>query len=70
MVGSSKDLVIEGENGYIFPEHDIEKLSHYLTIAANDINWLRNAGEKSKQMIQHYSYDTIITNIIKHITYN
>lgn len=54
-VGAAPDLVHDGENGFIVPVKDIERLAARIRQLVTDQN-LRNAmGDKSREIIQHFS---------------
>ena len=65
VVGCGKDLVKSGENGYIFPSGDIEKLAECLKELASDSKKRKLFGKKSFGIIQNYSYNEDIEGILK-----
>lgn len=65
LVGCASDLLKEGENGYVFPVGEVDKLSFYLEDLIKDKEKRRMFGEKSFQIIQHYSYKKDIEGILK-----
>jgi glycosyltransferase involved in cell wall biosynthesis len=64
MVGSAYDLV-DG-NGFMYPSSDIQKLSehiyHITSLAPNEFLKMKN---RSKELIEQYSYDNILSAIKK-----
>jgi len=62
--GCSFDLVKYGENGFIYNEGDIKTLSSYLDITLNNDVFRKKAGELSSIIIQDFSIDKIVENII------
>jgi glycosyltransferase involved in cell wall biosynthesis len=64
--GSSFDLVKNGINGFTFKEGDIaelsDKISQCLSFSLDDIN---NLKECNRNILNKYSYETIINNIKK-----
>jgi glycosyltransferase involved in cell wall biosynthesis len=56
LVGSAKDLVRHGENGYIFKAHDCLALANYLTELIGDAEKRRLFGKKSQERIRSYSF--------------
>jgi len=64
LVGSAKDLVQTGENGYTFPCGDILKLSECLKSLIADPAKRKNFGKKSLQIVEKYSYKKEIEGIL------
>lgn len=69
MVGCAKDLVKHGRNGYIYPMGDVEKLVSYLEILINDEDKRRKFGEESFKMVQGYSYQKDMEELVKALEY-
>ncbi len=65
LVGCGTDLVKNGENGYIYPVGNIEKLSGYLNELVNNLEKRKKFGEQSFKIIQNYSYEKDIEGILK-----
>ena len=65
-VGCSLDLVQES-NGFIFPVGDIQKLAGSIQYLINHPGERKKMGEKSGEIIQDFSYHTIIKNILNSI---
>lgn len=65
MVGCGADLVKNGENGYIFPLGDIEKLSEHLEELVNNSKKRKSFGEKSSEIINNYTHEKDIEGILK-----
>lgn len=65
LVGCGSDLVKNGENGYIFPLGNVEKLSECLKELINDNKKRKLFGKKSFEIIQNYSYEKDIKNIFQ-----
>jgi glycosyltransferase involved in cell wall biosynthesis len=63
LTGSSTDLLHEGENGYVFPVGNVGQLAALLKRAAGDKEWLNSAGRKSREIVENYSYNTVIKNL-------
>lgn len=55
-VGCARDLVVPYENGLIFPAGDVHALAQCLRDALSDRSRLRGWGERSREMIEEYSY--------------
>lgn len=70
LVGCGSDLVKNGENGYIFPFGDIEKLSKCFEELVNNSKKGKLFGEKSFEIIQDYSYLKDIAGILTALDYN
>ena len=67
IVGCGFNLVKQGENGYIFPLGNVERLADYLTAILENFNKRILFGEKSFSIIQKYNYENDIKGILKAI---
>ncbi len=65
MVGCGQDLIKSGENGYIFPFGNTERLAGYLKELAGDIKKRKLFGKKSFEIIQNYSHEKDVKGILK-----
>lgn len=63
-VGCASDLVRPGENGYVFPSGDIEALADALRQLVGDPERRRRLGERSVQIVQHFSIERTAKGII------
>jgi len=63
IVGSAADLVIDGQNGFIYPVGDVNVLSQKLEILINSKELRNEFGKKSLEIIDKYSYQIIAENI-------
>jgi len=64
VVGCGPDLVKHGENGYIYPVGNIEKLTDYLEDLIKNPAKRTAFGKKSFEIIQNYSYEKDIEGIL------
>lgn len=56
-VGGNRDFVVEGENGYLIPAKDVEKLAQSILVAVNNAQ-LGEMGERGYQLVkEHYTWD-------------
>jgi glycosyltransferase involved in cell wall biosynthesis len=55
-VGCARDLVVPHSNGLVFPASDTRALSRCLLEALSDRARLRTWGERSRVMIEEFSY--------------
>lgn len=62
--GCSDDLVKHGINGFIYNERDIASLSENLLKILKNPDMAQKMGKMSKQIINEYSIETMIRNII------
>jgi len=67
VVGCDSDLVKHGENGYIFPTGDVEKLAEGLKNLIENPEKRKKFGEKSFEIIQNYTFEKDIVGILKAI---
>lgn len=56
-VGCGSDLVKQGENGYIFPVGDIDKLSEYLNDLSQNSSRRKAFGKKSLEIVENYTFN-------------
>src|ERR1700755_310018 len=47
-----KEAVVNGETGYLVPEHDIEGMAHYMKLIAADVNLAVTLGAKEATYIR------------------
>ena len=69
LVGSSYDLLKEGENGYSFDPHLLNDLVKKMTMISSDYNSLARYKFKSRKIIQHYSYKEVLDGIESAVSY-
>lgn len=62
-IGCARDLVKEGENGFIYPMGDVAVLAEKLNLVVSDDDFRKNAGRRSLEIIERYSYTQIIANL-------
>jgi glycosyltransferase involved in cell wall biosynthesis len=56
-VGCAEDLVHQGQNGLVFPTGDVSALARCLAEALADRARLRAWGQRSLEIVSHYSYE-------------
>jgi glycosyltransferase involved in cell wall biosynthesis len=64
-VGAARDLVRAGENGYVYPCGDIERLHDCLAVVIGDRMRLRAMGSVSAKLIRAWDYNADIVGIIE-----
>lgn len=67
-VGCARDLVVPYQNGLIFPAGDVSALAACLREAVSDKARLERWGERSRLLIQSYSYRQATDGLIKAMT--
>ena len=65
IVGCGADLAKSGENGFIFPVGDVNKLVEYLTDIIKSFEKRKEFSKKSFEIIKEYSYENDIRGILK-----
>lgn len=65
MVGCAYDLVDDGINGFIYQVGNIDILTEKIVYFINNPDTKKSAGLRSKEIIDIYSYKTIIANLKK-----
>jgi glycosyltransferase involved in cell wall biosynthesis len=69
MVGCARDLVKHGENGFVYPVGDTNKLSEYLSKLLGDDELRKKMGEYSFEIIQKWNYNEGVEKILTAIEY-
>lgn len=64
MVGSGKNLVSQGENGFVFPMGDITKLGEHLKMLIDNKDLRESMGKKSLDLVKKYSFEQDIDGIL------
>lgn len=59
-VGGNNEIVKEGENGYLIPGEDSEKLARDLSVLINDAELRKRMGGKSREMAGQYDWSNIM----------
>jgi len=70
MVGCGRDLVKHGENGFVYPVGNIDRLANYLLKLLMEPNLRKRMGKHSSEIITKWSYKEDIEGILvalKHI---
>jgi glycosyltransferase involved in cell wall biosynthesis len=65
--GSSYDLVLNKNNGFVYNEGNIEELTNYLSFLINNKQQRINMGINSKKIINYFSFEVSCSNILKSI---
>lgn len=68
-VAASKDLIIEGANGFTFPPGDASALAEKLNILLDDQGLRQIFGQRSLDIIQTWNYQRTITGIKNALDY-
>ena len=68
-VGAASDLVRHGENGFIYPVGDVEKLGDRLLELLSDKENRMRMGQKSLDIISKWSYEEDIEGILSTLKY-
>ena len=64
-VGCAADLVIDGSNGFIVGHDAPNNLEIRLRELIQDMEKARSFGRKSREIIQHWSYEACINGIVE-----
>ena len=62
-VGATRDLVEEGENGYVFDVGDVGGLAQHLRHLVGSAETRRRFGTRSETVVGRYSYEVCVTGI-------
>lgn len=63
-VGASRDLVRDGENGFIVPAGDVAALAHCLERVVKDSALRSKMGDASRRIIREWSFEQDVTGIL------
>ena len=64
-VGCAEDLVHQGQNGLVFPTGDVSALTRCLEQALADRERLRAWGQRSLEIVSHYSYEQTTAGLLR-----
>jgi glycosyltransferase involved in cell wall biosynthesis len=64
-VGAARDLIVEGENGYLVPENDPVALASAIDRACESEQHLLLLGEKARGTVQSWNYDSTLAGFHK-----
>lgn len=64
-VGCAEDLVYQGQNGLVFPTGDVPALTRCLEQALADRERLRAWGQRSLEIVSHYSYEQTTAGLLR-----
>jgi glycosyltransferase involved in cell wall biosynthesis len=65
IVGCARDLVKQGQNGFVFSAGNIIELSKYLELLLRNQNLRQKMGKESFKMIQKWSYKEDVDGVLK-----
>lgn len=57
--GGAVELVVDGENGYVFDPHNPEKLAELMSQFMNNPDLINSMGEKSKQIMANHTPEAV-----------
>ncbi|WP_276480585.1 glycosyltransferase family 4 protein [Paraflavitalea pollutisoli] len=63
--GGAVDLIIEGKNGMVFEQGDVEKCSLFISSLINDRKLVRQMGKMSANHVENFSFTKIIHPLIQ-----
>jgi glycosyltransferase involved in cell wall biosynthesis len=66
-VGCAADLVKNGENGYVYPEGDIDALANCLSMLIKNPVLRHSAGQRSRAIIQSFDHTVTVDNICREL---
>ena len=68
-----EDIIVDGENGYLFERYDFEAMAEKIRLIYNDNTIFERLSENCQKRIKQFSYDTIISrwmDILNMLLYN
>jgi len=69
LVGSAKDLIKEGSNGFIYHAGDIKELAEKLEILIKNRNLMTKMGQESQKIILSWDYKQCVKGFVEAVTY-
>jgi glycosyltransferase involved in cell wall biosynthesis len=63
-VGAARDLLHDGENGYLVPTDDVRAAAEALRRLADDPELRRRMGERSRELVCGWSYEPSVENFV------
>ena len=63
--GGPRDIIVEGENGVIVPDGDIEGLAEAMMTLMEDEEQRKRMGEEAKKVVDTYSEDKVMSKWMK-----
>ncbi len=67
-VGCQPDLILDGDNGRVFPARDIAALTNTIEQTLASRETYRKMGERSLERIQQFSFDTNVQGLVQAFT--
>ncbi len=62
-VGGVKDLIVEGETGFLIPFDDVEKMAETLLLLSEDKKLMYKMGEKGQAEAEKYTLSAMVQNL-------
>jgi len=62
-VGCAGDLVVSGENGFIFKEGDVDELARRLSELTTKSELRKTLGDRSGKIIENFDYSVMVNGI-------
>jgi len=69
MVGCRDDLVRHGENGFVYPVSNVDKLADYLLTLLQNHELREKMGKRSFEIISKWSYEKDVEGILLALDY-
>jgi glycosyltransferase involved in cell wall biosynthesis len=63
-VGAARDLLRDGENGFLVPAGDSDAAAEALRKLAADPNLRRRMGERSRELVRAWGYEPSVENFV------
>ncbi|HEY9707838.1 MAG TPA: glycosyltransferase, partial [Oculatellaceae cyanobacterium] len=57
--GGAVELVVDGENGYVFDPHNPKRLAELMSQFMNNPDLIKSMGEKSKQIMANHTPEEV-----------
>jgi glycosyltransferase involved in cell wall biosynthesis len=63
-VGAGRDLLVEGENGFVVPADDVEAAAAALERLADDPELRGAMGSRSQEVVRDWGYEPSVENFL------
>ena len=63
-VGAARDLLVDGENGFVVPADDVDATAAALKRLADDPELRRSMGARSRELVRHWGYEPSVESFV------
>jgi glycosyltransferase involved in cell wall biosynthesis len=63
-VGAARDLLVDGENGFVVPANDVDATAAALKRLADDAELRRSMGKRSRELVHDWGYEPSVESFV------